>query len=136
MYTKLVILFAVVSPLTTHPSGSDQLYFPEESNSQNYNPNFQSPVFQDGLTELRQRNSTKYELYVDQIISGGIAKLTLAINRAFLDVISKRQENLVFAPVSIGGKTKILQINLEFKSFAHMNFRKHLYLIFFLVIDF
>lgn len=57
------------------------------------------------LTEIR--GTTLYERYVAQIISGGITKLTLAINKVLLQSRSSTKDNIVFAPMSIGCKYTI-----------------------------
>lgn len=54
------------------------------------------------LAELR--GTTVYEKFVDNIISGGITKLTLAVDRASLKNSGRiHNENIVFSPVSIAG---------------------------------
>lgn len=76
------------------------LYFPEEIAAA---PQAGSIVPGNiNLTEIR--GTTLYESYVEQIISGGIAKLTLAINKVLLQSRSNTRDNIVFAPMSIGCK--------------------------------
>lgn len=81
-----------------------QVYFPEEVEA---SPQMQnSPFIPSNINLTEIRGTTLYEKYVERIISGGITKLTLAINKVLLQNKSGSRNNIVFAPMSIAGKKK------------------------------
>lgn len=78
---------------------NEMLYFPEETVAPNRVGAIPANV---NLTEIR--GTTLYEKYVEQILAGGITKLTLAVNKALLQSRSSNKDNIVFAPLSISCK--------------------------------
>lgn len=58
---------------------------------------------------MQLRGTSVYEKYVDNIISKGISKLTLAVDRATIKDNERigGRDNIVFSPVSIAGGYKI-----------------------------
>lgn len=60
----------------------------------------------ENLTALR--GTLEYEKRVDNIISSGILKLAVAIEKTLLETSSNNYENIVIAPVSIAGILIIL----------------------------
>lgn len=54
------------------------------------------------LLEL-QRGTESYEHLVDSVISRGILKLTLALDRATLSNSGQSSDNIVFSPISVAG---------------------------------
>lgn len=74
------------------------------------------------LADLRGTNV--YENLVDNIISGGVLKLTLAMNRAVLSNSGSSQgnDNLVYSPVSVAGTCSItiyLQLHVRGWAIVH-----------------
>lgn len=103
MFSK-ILLSVLIAASFANPQ-KEMVYFPDgqgglidTENTLNLPPNL-------NLTEMRGTNA--YEHYVDQIIASGIAKLTLAINKALNQQThgGRHSDNVVFAPVSIAGKT-------------------------------
>lgn len=89
----------------------EMVYFPEETPAASSQSENRAEIPGNiNLTEIR--GTTMYEKYVEQLISGGIAKLTLAINKVLLQGRSGSRDNVVFAPMSIGGEYKNLFIVL------------------------
>lgn len=54
------------------------------------------------LLELK-RGTENYEDLVDSVISRGILKLTLALDRATLSTYGQSSDNIVFSPISVAG---------------------------------
>lgn len=54
------------------------------------------------LLELK-RGTESYEHLVDSVISRGILKLTLALDRATLTNSGQSSDNIVFSPISVAG---------------------------------
>lgn len=113
MFVKVAIMCLLFSL-----QNAQEFYFPTDI----------SEVLQEGgennitriLSELRGTN--EYEKFVDNIISKGVLRLTLAMDRAAItnSRYFSDSENIVYSPVSIAGKlifSKIIKIgkNLLFK---------------------
>lgn len=98
-----------------------QLYFPDDNGgfmqmtpeNSEYLPSFQpnSPSIKN-LTALR--GTSEYEKRVDAIISSGILKLAVAIEKTLLQTTSGNYENIVTAPVSIAGVLMILILSPKY----------------------
>lgn len=78
------------------------------------------------ITKLleQKRGTENYEDLVDSVISRGILKLTLALDRATLSNIEQTSDNIVFSPISVAG-------NFLFFDFSHIYFEFTVYLFFF-----
>lgn len=84
----------------------NQFYFPDNMPKAPL-LNTSQPIVPD-FTAIK--GSPEYETVIDSIISEGIAKTTLAINRVILETSRSNYDNIVFAPVSISGKIFIVLI--------------------------
>lgn len=58
------------------------------------------------ITKLleQKRGTENYEHLVDSVISRGILKLTLGLDRATLSNSGQTSDNIVFSPISVAGK--------------------------------
>lgn len=69
---------------------------------------FQFPTEEEptnNITKLleEQRGTENYEHLVDSVISRGMLKLTLALDRATLSNSGQSSDNIVFSPISVAG---------------------------------
>lgn len=80
----------------------DSVYFPQEIEDSQHIESGPLVPANINLTEIRGTNV--YEKYVERVITGGITKLTLAVNKVLLQGTSTGSHNIVFAPISIAGK--------------------------------
>lgn len=97
MWLRIFFIFTIVFHLNYA-----QVYFPQEIETSQHIESGPLVPANINLTEIR--GTTVYEQYVEQIITGGITKLTLAINKILLQSKSRDCHNIVFAPMSIAGK--------------------------------
>lgn len=88
---SLIFLFLLPIILT------QEIQFPLDSNEDN---NASTNITK--LLELK-RGTDSYEHLVDSVISRGILKLTLALDRATLQNSGKSTDNIVFSPISVAG---------------------------------
>lgn len=78
------------------------IYFPVEIEA---SQNIESgPLVPSNINLTEIRGTTLYDKYVEKIITAGITKLTLAVNKVLLQSKSSSSHNIVFAPMSIAGK--------------------------------
>lgn len=101
MLKKFLIISTLYSALNCQSNSNNGiLYFPDDDETKS----FPYPSIPQNINLSDMRGTTDYERYVDMIIAGGIANLTLSINKALIEKTSYSQNNIVFAPMSIGGK--------------------------------
>ncbi|CAG9822523.1 unnamed protein product [Phaedon cochleariae] len=93
-----------------------QDYPPAQALASPFRPAFEIPL---NLTALR--GTPQYERYVDQIISMGIAKFTLEINRDLLRQRSSEHDNVVFAPMSIASALALVLLGSNGKTFHEIS---------------
>lgn len=98
----LLKIFLTITIVFNVSCAQEMVFFPEEIAASSINENREIIPGNINLTEIR--GTTMYESYVEKVISSGIAKLTLAINKVLLHGRSGNHHNIVFAPLSIGGK--------------------------------
>lgn len=69
------------------------------------------------ITKLleQKRGTENYEDLVDSVISRGILKLTLGLDRATLSNSGQTSDNIVFSPISVAGKKKLNSFAFVFK---------------------
>lgn len=116
MFAKCVLSLLVTVAYAA--AQKETVYFPDEQgglmdgdNVVNLPPNL-------NLTEMR--GTTLYETFVDKIIASGIAKLTLAVNKALNQQIGNSRDNVVFAPVSIAGALALILLGSNGKTFQEI----------------
>lgn len=97
MLVKITLIFALFSM-----QNAQEFYFPSDT-SEALQLGGKNNVTQI-LTELR--GTSEYEKFVDNIISRGVLRLTLAIDRAAASnsKFFSDRNNVVYSPVSIAGK--------------------------------
>lgn len=99
MWPSKIIVISTIIPFL-----NGQLYFPDEKSGGFVQMNKEgqsNPIFSTNLTQLR--GTTIYEQFIDKIISSGILKLTLAMEKALITTSPNNYESVVFAPVNIAG---------------------------------
>lgn len=100
MLLRLLLAFAIFYQFSNAQKDyNGMVYFPEEAAAPNKVAGIPANI---NLTEIR--GTSLYEKYVEQIIAGGVTKLTLAVNKELLQSRSGHRDNIVFAPLSISCK--------------------------------
>ncbi|KAJ8982103.1 hypothetical protein NQ317_010961 [Molorchus minor] len=115
MYT-LSIIFILASCSHLHAQNLESLFYPDEDGGLTSMDNSVRIPPHVNLTEIR--GTSLYEKFVDRIISGGVTKLTLAINT----ILNSRRgsDNIVFAPVSIAGALALVLLGSNGKTFQEI----------------
>ncbi|KAG5893896.1 hypothetical protein JTB14_001079 [Gonioctena quinquepunctata] len=119
MITEFAILLLVFPCLNTQNAYSgSEIYFPSENGGLANDENYPQITSRLNLSEVR--GTSTYEKYVDQLIAGGIARLTLEINRSFLQKRDSEDDNIVFAPLNIGGALALVLLGSNGKTFEEL----------------
>ncbi|XP_018573796.1 serine protease inhibitor 28Dc-like [Anoplophora glabripennis] len=116
MFTKFVIPLLVT--ITYAIAQREMVYFPDEQGGLMDGDNTVKLPSNVNLTEIR--GTTLYETFVDKIIASGIAKLTLAVNKALNQQTGSNRDNVVFAPVSIAGALALILLGSNGKTFQEI----------------
>lgn len=114
-----MFIFRMLTPLFFFSTLlAQEIYFPsddEQSSTSNITK----------LLELK-RGTDSYEYLVDSVISRGILKLTLALDRATLSNSGQSSDNIVFSPISVAGNCLSLYLNVYVRHVCSLRILKTL----------
>ncbi|XP_044254319.1 serine protease inhibitor 28Dc [Tribolium madens] len=117
MWPKKIIIISTLLPFL-----NGQLYFPDEKTGgyvQMQKEGQSEAILPTNLTELR--GTTLYEQFVDKIVSSGILKLTVAMEKALIASSPNNYESIVFAPVNIAGALALVLLGSNGKTFEEIS---------------
>lgn len=125
MYKSFLFLTIwIVAFVKSQAPISHKIYFPDSDNGIFFQNDDAQPLsapavsnIPNNLTDLR--GTAQYEEYVEEIISTGLIRLTLAINKV-ISSNSDPKENVVFSPVSIGAALSLILLGSNGKTFEEM----------------
>ncbi|RZC34043.1 serpin B12 [Asbolus verrucosus] len=119
MSPKLILISTIIPVLYC------QLYFPDDNTGgyvqmQNLGQSAPAAPSINNLTILR--DTSAYEQYVDKIISAGILKLTLAVEKAMIATSgTNNYDSIVYAPVSIAAALALVLLGSNGKTFEEIS---------------